>query len=208
MRGLIRRAVPAILLLLPSALWAGPANYNFDNLFNFPRTTFTDTQGGVQATFSSNDGSNAFGVSQSFLSTMSGLVLSDSDSARHTLVISFSTITTSFSFLYGLDDPSNTSFLSVNLFLGLSPVGSFTATGTIPNGDLYPQGLFSRSGVAFDSLQISSTAQNFAIDQLNTVNNLPEPGSLAMMFVAGLIAIAVGVGKRLRPAPVVVRDTK
>lgn len=67
------------------------------------------------------------------------------------------------------------------------------ATGTVPAGALYPEGVLSLNGVVFDTLLLSTTAPDLAVDNINftaTQTTVPEPTSLLLLGTggAGLLA--------------------
>jgi len=72
-------------------------------------------------------------------------------------------------------------------------VGSANATGTIPPGFGFPEGTLSFSGPTFNSVVLSTTAFNFAVDNIvvnPVVNPVPEPSTLVMAGEMAMLCLA------------------
>lgn len=204
-------AFAALITLAPLS-----ARAQFYNFLDQPITTptpFSDTQGGVTATFSSPADPGAFQVETSFFETLTGNVVVNSGAADSVpLIVSFNKLVTSASLNFATDDPLDNSgpprpaaistFL-VEAFLGGitgTPEGSSAATGSYPTGFDFPEGTISITGVnPFDTLELSaSPAPQFAIGDLSitTGSVVPEPGALGLI-PAGIVSL-LAVARRRR----------
>jgi hypothetical protein len=189
MHGSERFAQTFLVLLVGSSalLRAAPINYNFDTDVIGKATSFTDTASGLGATFSSSSDPGGFVVASTFLSTLTGNVLFDPGPAglnNLTLTILFSAPQTSIS----IDFATNSGLgvpLNLDAFNGASAVGSTSATGSIPANFSFPEGVITFSGPAFNMVTLSSTAADFAIDNV-TVTAAPEPGSFWLLLLGVL----------------------
>jgi hypothetical protein len=172
--------------------------FNFDSDPVGKATPFTDTVSGLGATFTSSGDPSGFAVIPTFFSTLTGNVLLDPGPAGLddlTLTIAFSAAQTSISMNFATNSLAGVSF-TLNAFNGASLVGSSVATGVIPPGFFFPEGVISFSGPDFNRVVLSSPAAlDFAIDNAS-VNAVPEPGSLSLL-VFGAIA-AIGFVTQLR----------
>src|SRR5687768_7339093 len=78
--------------------------------------------------------------------------------------------------------------------LGGTPVGSTSGTGTVPPGFTFPEGSVSFPAETFDAVRITSTAIDFAVDNINVEADtvMPEPGSIALTLsgLAGVVAVS------------------
>jgi len=164
------------------------AVFNFDaDLFDKP-TPFSDTVGGVEATFTSSGDPGGFAVTPFSFSSLTGNVLLAPGPAglnNLTLTIVFSGVQTSISMNFATNSEIGTLF-KLDAFNGTSAVGSAAATGIIPSGFSFPEGVISFSGSAFNSVVLSSPeALDFAIDNV-TVKVVSEPGSLLLLLFGAL----------------------
>jgi hypothetical protein len=177
----------------------GSQGLSSDPVFNFDAdlvgkpTPFTDTVSGLGATFTSSGDPGGFAVVPSFFKTLTGNVLLDPGPANLnnlTLTILFSAVQTSISMNFATNSGTGVPF-NLNAFNGASAVGSATATGVIPPGFGFPEGVVSFSGPTFNRVVLSAPAAlDFAIDNVS-VNAVPEPGSLSLLAFGALGAIAI-----------------
>lgn len=176
----------AALLAFAGSASATTATFNFDSDATGTFTPFTDTNNGISAAFSSPADPGGFGIipaSSTGFVTLSGQVLIDPGPAGANnipLDITFSQQIASISFLFALNDPSNTTSMDLSTGAG----GTASATGTIPPNHSFPEGSLSFSGKPFTTVTLSSLAPDFAIDDLVVTTpsaSVPEPGSLLLL---------------------------
>jgi hypothetical protein len=148
-------------------------------------TPFEVRGGAVTAYFSSRDESG-FSISPSFTTTLTGNILMDDDAPSHDLDILFSSPLTSISLLFALNDPTTTSTLKLTAFsggVGGVLIGSISAHGSLIDPfAIFPEGTISFQGRSFDTVSISSTAPDFAIDSLS-LQPVPEPSFIILTAV-------------------------
>jgi hypothetical protein len=187
---------------LCSSLVRGDSVFDFESDTAGTPTTFTDTIDGLSATFSSSHDPGGFVVDSAGLpapfATLSGNVLGDPGLlglGNLTLTVTFSVDVSSISLNFAVNAFSPTAF-TLNAFDSGIPVGSATATGSIPMGFSFPEGSISFSGADFDSVTLSTPAPFFAVDDIAvTATVIPEPGGLAAI---GVLLVAMIVLGRLR----------
>ncbi len=79
-------------------------------------------------------------------------------------------------------------------------MGTNTLPGMFLNGFLFPEGEIAFSGANFDNVVLSTTAPNFAIDNVTVQPSaVPEPKSLWMLAL-GLAAVVLSATTRRRCA--------
>jgi len=179
------------------------ATFDFDSLAVGDSTPFSLTNNGLTASFSSpGSDPGAFEIIPSFFSTLTGNVLLTPGPAGLSnipLVIDFSQPVTSISLNFALNTGDPTTTLDLTASLGGSIVGGASATGTVPPGFTFPEGVLSFSGL-FDSVTLSTLALNFAIDNVVVEFNpgvvTPEPSSLLIAGVLGLGLFGGAVRRR------------
>jgi len=180
------------------------ATFNFNTDAAGTMTTFTDTNNGLSATFSSTAGPGAFMVQPSFFSNQSGNDLGAVVGANSVpLDIAFSKGLNSFSLNFGLNGAAASTFTLTAFSGGLNgaQVGSKTVTGAIPGGFfLLPEGSLSfQSASPFDTVALTSTAQNLFVDNIAVSAPVPEDStavSLGLMVALGACGIAVATRRR------------
>jgi hypothetical protein len=169
--------------------------FNFDSDTVGENTTFTDTNNGVSATFSSPSlGGFEVLASSSLppLELLSGNVLTDTlDNAS--LAIAFSSNETSIFMDFATSSSAGVPFV-LTAFENGAQVGQVSASGAIPSGFTIPEGVINFSGVTFNSVSLTSTAEDFAIDNVDVQSVVPEPSSFWFLGV-GLLAL-FGAAKR------------
>jgi hypothetical protein len=169
-----------------STLASASSIFNFDSDALGASTTFTDTSNGLSATFSSPGDPGGFVIYPTIFSTLTGNVLGDPGPAGLdglALDVAFSQNLSNLSLDFATDDFGSPSTITLYAYNGSSLVGSASATGTVPNGFTFPEGTLDFSGSAFNSIVLSSTAPDIAVDNLDatTVAPVPEPSSFALL---------------------------
>lgn len=153
--------------------------FTFDSDITGTAPTFTDTVGGLSVTFTSPSDPNGFTIGPSTFSALTGQILADGpgNASPLPLTLTFSAPLTSISLLFATNSGTG-----VPLFLnaysggaGGTLVGTASASGAIPPGFGFPEGSLSFGGVVFDTIVLSSTAIDFAIDNVSATLT-PEPG--------------------------------
>jgi hypothetical protein len=172
------------------------------------QTTFTDTNNGIAATFTSAaaGGVNApsgfivqnFNTFQNF-SGANSLYENDFIAPRFVnlvLSVGFSSLLSSSTLQFALNPEQGGDSLTLTAFLNGAPVGTpVTAINTGAVGTSYLYGSLSFApGVDFNSISLSSDTIEFAIDDLSvtpssTPSGVPEPASttLVMVGLAGML---------------------
>jgi hypothetical protein len=176
---------------------------NADTIFNFDSdavgtsTTFTDTVNSLSATFSSSADPGGFIIYSSMFDTLTGNVLGDpgpSGLGGLNLDISFSQDLASVILDFATADFGTASPLTITAYENSTLIGSATATGEFPNGFMFPEGEVNFAGSPFNQLVVSSSAPDFAVDNIDVVA-APEPTALAL-FALGLFALGIPALKR------------
>jgi hypothetical protein len=199
-------ATLAVLALTGAAILpasAQSATFNFDADTAGTTTAFTDTNNGFAATFDSTAGGGAFMVQDSFFQNQSGNDLGAVVGANSIpLDITFSKSLSSLALNFGLNGPTNSTFTVTAFSGGLSGtrVGSATASATIPGGIyLFPEGSVTFAGASFDTVELTSTAQNIFVDNIVVSAPVPEASSgagLGLLLALGLGGAAWQARKR------------
>jgi hypothetical protein len=197
-----------LMLGVPSVLSATPVTFTFDADAVGTLTSFTDTVGGLSATFSSSGDPGGFVVRPTILSAPEsiGNVLYDpgpADLRNLVLFLTFSEDILSISMnfansLFG-DDSFTAQTMYLRAFQNGIPVGTAAAVGASVGHVLFQlEGVLSFSGDPFNQVQLSSTGWYFAIDNVAVTSNasVPEPGSM-LLLGTGLCAIGHGVRRRV-----------
>jgi hypothetical protein len=203
---------------LASACLCSAANastqFNFDNDTPGTSTGFTDTVNGLSATFSSSADPGGFVVYSSFFETLTGNVLGDPGPAGQNglaLDVSFSQTLSALSLDFATADFGTPSLFTLMAFENGNEVGTASSTGMLLPGFPFPEGEIAFAGADFNSIELSTPAPDFAIDNINvnTVAPTPEPSSLLLLgtglLMLGFLARRAGSRRMsLAVAPVAV----
>jgi len=191
----------SVRLLLPAVLLCSAVNastvFNFDGDNLGTSTTFTDMVNSLSATFSSSADPGGFVVYQSMFETLTGNVLGDPGPAfldNLSLDVSFSQNLAAVTLDFATSDFITPSPFTITAFENSSYVGSATSSGQFLAGFEFPEGEISFIGGPFNKLVISSTAMDFAVDNIN-VATAPEPGTF-VLFGASLILTGIPAIRR------------
>jgi hypothetical protein len=194
-------------LVMPMVLLCAAANadiiFNFDSDTLGTSTLFEDTVGGLSAKFSSSADPGGFVVYSSMFDTLTGNVLGDPGPALADdldLGVSFSGDLSAITLDFATADFITPSPFTITAYENSTLVGSVTSTGQFISGFDFPEGAISFNGV-FNNIVISSTAPDFAIDNIDVVRMVetPEPGTLSM-FLAGLFLVLTSLLRRRKTA--------
>jgi hypothetical protein len=193
----------SLRLFLAAAALSAAANasttFNFDGDNLGTSTNFTDTVNGISATFSSSADPGGFVVYPSFFETLTGNVLGDPGPAGQdnlTLIISFSQNISAVVLDFATSDFITPSPLTLTAYENSTSVGSNTQSGQFLPGFTFPEGEIAFDGTIFNQIVISSTATDFAVDNISVIPaNAPEPTSCALLG-AGLLAIGIPAARR------------
>ncbi|HXC46772.1 MAG TPA: PEP-CTERM sorting domain-containing protein [Candidatus Sulfotelmatobacter sp.] len=197
-----------VLLVWTAGVARADSLFDFNSIAAGTATTFSATNNGLTATFSSPSVPAGFSVQSSggsLAAPLDGNVLLDTGTPGDEnipLNIAFSSNVTSVSLAFALDSVSTIDTFLLAAFEGGAKIGEVTVIGSVPSGGFsFPQGTIAFSGSAFDSIQLVSTAPAFAINDVDAVVaptvSAPEPNSLVLlgMGLLGLLALTAR-GKR------------
>jgi hypothetical protein len=195
----------SVKLFLPMVLLSAAANasvvFTFDGDSPGTSTTFTDTVGGLSATFSSSADPGGFVVYPTMFETLTGNVLGDPGPAfmdNLALDVSFSQNLSAIELDFATSDFITPSLFTVSAYENSDLVGSVSSTGQFLSGFTFPEGEIAFAGGPFNNVVISSAATDFAVDNI-TVATAPEPGTLAT-FGIGLFLLGISSVRRRKPA--------
>jgi hypothetical protein len=204
----VRILCVVVLLVWTAGVARADSLFDFNSVAPGTATTFSATNNGLTATFSSPADPGGFVVQSSggsFAPPLDGNVLLDTGTPGDEnipLNIAFSSNLTSVSLAFATDSLLGADTFFLTAFEGGLAVGSMSATGSVPSGGFtFPQGSIVISGLTFDSIQLSSSAPAFAINDLDAVvaptASAPEPNSLVLLGIGllGLLALTAR-GKR------------
>lgn len=216
---LVSKTGPAVVLLFLLELAAIAPVHAQVGLFNFEgdatgtQTPFSNTSGGITATFSAPGGPGGFvvGPNPAYGSVLlSGQVLGEgfgtATGANIPLNIAFSRNLSSLTL-----DFANASFrlltpqtFTLQAFENGVSVGILTVPGLVPNGGSNAEGVIGFFGPVFNSVQLSSATSisgQFAIDNIGIVGAPPVPEasttvSLGLLLVLGMGGMVVAARRK------------
>ena len=165
--------------------------FNFDGDSLGTSTTFTDTVGGLSATFSSPGAPGGFVIYPTIFDTLTGNVLGDPGPAGLddlSLTVAFSQDLSAVSLDFATSDFNAASPLTLTAYQNAQMIGSIQAMGTVPDGFFFPEGQIAFSSGAFNRIVISTTAPDFAVDNIAAIAT-PEPALFPLLGL-GLAVIA------------------
>jgi len=183
-------------LLAASSLCAAASAstiFNFDGDSLGTSTKFTDTVNGLSATFSSDADPGGFVVYTSIFQTLTGNVLGDpgpAGASNLALTVGFSQNLSALTLNFATDDFGSPSPFTLAAYENATLVGSTTSAGNFLSGFTFPEGEIAFAGNAFNRVVISSTATDFAVDNINVITAAPEPAEFGLI---GTALLAVGV---------------
>jgi hypothetical protein len=192
-----RTAVLALSGVLFAASTSQAQVFDFETTPLGTVTPISVTSGGLTAQFSSPDG-GVFVIVPTFFSSLTGQVLLDNDLAQHTLLVAFSHPLTAISLNFALNAPGNpAATLSLAAMNGATLVGSTSASGSVPPGFLFPEGVLTFVGGPFNNVAITSSAQDFAVDNIavRQATAVPEPVTLALLL-PGVLLLGAAAARR------------
>lgn len=185
-QGIAAKAGPVLLLAAFAAAAQAGVIFNFDGDAPGAATQFTDTVDGLSATFSSPADPGGFAIQPSIFQALTGNVLGDPGPAMANdipLTVSFSQNLAAISAVFATADFGPPSPFTLTAFEGNTMVGTVSATGIVPAGFTFPEGEIAFAGPAFNKVIFSSTAPDFAIDQVAAAA-APEPSLMALVGLA------------------------
>ena len=204
----ILQLVLAVGAISATAKAATIFNFDTDNLGT--STTFTDTVNGLSATYSSNADPGGFVIYSSMFETLTGNVLGDPGPAGQdglSLDIAFNGELNAIELNFATADFTTPSPLTLTAFQNTQQLGSTTSTGMFLNGFVFPEGEIAFDGANFNNVVISSTAPDFAVDNITVVSSntgvssVPEPDPLSLIGIgSGFLVLGSWTRRRGRRA--------
>lgn len=175
------------------------AVFTFDTNALGTATAFTDTVNGLSATFSSSADPGGFEVQPSAFETLTGNVLGDPGPAGATniaLNVDFSHDLSAITLNFATGDFVVPSPFVLSAYENANLVGTVQSTGMFLPGFTFPEGEIAFAGGTFNSIQVSSLAPEFAVDNIAVVAT-PEPRAFVLLGT-GLAAIVLLARRRSR----------
>jgi hypothetical protein len=194
------KLVLCALSMLAFCVPASAEIFTFEDVSAFTTVPFSVTSGTLTADFLSPQGPVFFVADASAFSSLTGKVLVDSDLAQNELRILFSEPLEALGLPFALNSGQASDALFLHAFSRGRQVGSSFATGRVPGGGFaFPEGTIFFGGAVFDEVRLTSSALNFAIDNVNVSladTAVPEPSSI-WLGGAALTVLALVQRKRL-----------
>jgi hypothetical protein len=170
-------------------------NFDSDNLGT--TTSFTDTVNGLSATFSSAADPGGFVIYSSMFVTLTGNVLGDPGPAGIdglALDIAFNSDLNAIDLSFATADFGTPSPVTLTAYENSTLVGANTLSGMFIGSSLFPEGEIAFDGATFNNVVISSSAMDFAVDNI-AVSSVPEPGPFTLV-AGGIALLAIGSLRR------------
>jgi hypothetical protein len=176
--------------------------FNFDTDNPGAVTTFTDTVNGLSATFSSSADPGGFVIYQTdVFDTLTGNVLGEPGPAgmdNLALDIHFDKDLSAIALNFVTTDFNTPSPFTVTAYRNSTLVGSNTLPGQFIPGFPFPEGEIPFAGGPFNNVVLTSTATDFAVDNIAVAAaTAPEPGTLVLVG-AGLMIVGLAGRARRR----------
>jgi hypothetical protein len=192
----------APMVLCCAAAYASSAiDFDFDSDALGTSTTFTDTEDGLSATFSSSADPGGFVVYPSMFETLTGNVLGDpgpASASNIALDVNFSQNLSAVTLDFATADFVTPSPFTITAYENSILVGSGTSTGQFLPGFTFPEGEITFEGANFNNFVLSTPSPDFAVDNIQVLSaTAPEPGTLTL-FAAGLFLSGIGAVRRRR----------
>ena len=176
---LLRSGVPRFLLLAgaASALHA-TVIFTFEN-DSGKATPFLDTVAGLTVNFTSSGAAFQVGNHPNFFTFSNGQILLG-PAAVVTLSLNFNSDLSSVSMNFGT---ATANVFNLSAFENGTLIGMASQTGTVQISGGFPEGMIGFSGGTFNAIQLTTSAQGFAIDNL-AAEPIPEANSF-WLFLSG-----------------------
>jgi hypothetical protein len=186
--------------ILATALSA--TTFTFDTLAPYTIIPLTIPSDGISATFSSPQSAVFFvapidPLSPSF-ATLTGNILVSNNSPPDDLEIQFTQLLQSVNLVFALRTSLSEDVFMMDTLRGETLVGSIVASGSVRPGFEFSEGNISLNGGIFDRVRLSSSAQDFAIDNVTVspASTIPEPSSGVLVSSAiGIAAITLTLAR-------------
>ena len=197
---MIFKILAPMVLCCAAAHASSVIDFDFDSDALGTSTTFTDTEDGLSATFSSSADPGGFVVYPTMFETLTGNVLGDPGPAfasNISLDVSFNQDLSAITLDFATADFVTPSPFTITAYENSTLVGSNTSTGEFLPGFTFPEGEITFEGGNFNNIVLSTPSPDFAVDNIQVLATAPEPGTLTM-FAAGLFLTGAGAVRRRR----------
>lgn len=151
---------------------------------------------GLTATFSASADPDAFEAVPTLFSTLGETILQNVGFVQSDLTIAFSAPVSEFSAAFATNDFGPATALTLTAYLDTVVVGQVDAFGAVPANFVFPEGVISFSGAAFDRVVLADPASPaFAIGNI-TVGAVPVPEPASLALILGGLASLSAVRRR------------